>query len=266
MKFNAVNAFLIFLSVTFSVYCGAAHGKSPSVPYVDRMIVIAVDVSGSISHDEYELQKKGIASAFKDSDIQNMLSQCNADGIAVSYVEWSGAKSGAPVVSQTIPWTKLATAHDMDLLSQDILNTSRSSHGETDIVGALNFSQNLFLSAPFKSETQIVSLSTDGRQGFTVSGITVEQYVQRHRDQLALGGISINAIAVDMQASDRRAAYNSFPVLTPMNRDSADELTKYLEDNVKTGPNSFVAPATDAKTYEEAFKKQISLMINACIS
>lgn len=113
-------------------------------PYVDTLIVIAVDVSGSVDKEEYQIQKDGIVNAFSDPSVQNLLRQCSSRGIGITYVEWSGQSYGPGMVPfnpfvQVIPWTHLLTPQDMDAFANQILASPRSSQGETDIARALDF-------------------------------------------------------------------------------------------------------------------------------
>lgn len=252
MAFNFLLS-LFFSSVTYA-----------QTSYVDTMIVISVDVSGSISNDEYLVQKKGILSAFQDESIKHLLTQCTANGIGVTYVEWSGTRSGAPVVNQLIDWTHITSPEEMDLFAQKISGIQRSSTGETDIVTALNFAQNLFLHAPFISDNKIVSLSTDGRQGFTMPGVDVDSYVQQTRNKLGAENISINAIAIDLDESSK-GPYSAFSMEGDANK-TKTSLKNYLENNVIIGPRAFVTPVSNFESYSEVFKQQISIIVNGCIS
>jgi hypothetical protein len=239
-----INFLLILFFSTFAL---------AQTSYVDTMIVISVDVSGSISNDEYLVQKEGVLAAFQDESIKNLLTQCVAQGIGVTYVEWSGTKSGEPLINQLIDWTHIKSPSDMDLFAQKISGTQRSSSGETDIVAALNFAHTLLLKAPFTSENKIVSLSTDGRQGFSVPGIDINTFVQQTRDTLKAEDIYINAIAIDVQESTF-GGQAPFPMGGESNRPTSS-LKKYLEQNVITGPRAFVTPVSNFESYSEAFSK-----------
>lgn len=226
------------------------------------MIVIAVDVSGSVSADEYEIQKKGVVAAFRDPSVQRLLDQCTMRGVGVTYVEWSGSRSGESPVQQVIPWTALRNPSDMEAFAQKLSQTVRSSEGDTDIAFALSFSNQLFRQAPFESGSKIVSLSTDGQQSFTTVGVDVEDYVKMARDRLAENSITINAIAIEVDPTNS-AVLNSFPV---QSEDKSNSLESYLKRNVITGPNPIVTPVSDFNSYKDVFKKQISVMFNGCIS
>lgn len=141
----------------------------------------------------------------------------------------------------------------------------RSSRAETDIVTALLFSFELFQQTSFESDNKIISLSTDGRQSFTLPGVNIETYVQSARDQVARDTITINAIAIEKEPLERVDPFSPAPVINSF--DIVEEsLTDYLQRNIITGPNSMLTPASNFKSYSDVFKKQISVMFNGCIS
>ena len=252
-----------FISLLFGFLSLA---QAESLPYVDTMIVVAVDVSGSVDDNEYNLQKSGIIEAFSDPSVQQLLLQCSTSGIGITYVEWSGQSQGntfesiTPLV-QVIPWTQLLTPQDMIEFANKLLGSPRSSRGETDIARALGFARQLFEKAPFQSQNRIVSLSTDGQQGFTIPGVSPEDFLKMERDKLANLGVTINAIGIEtVLQMDPRGMMGSLP----STEDSSIEA--YLNQNVRSGSSSFVTPAVDFKVYSEAFKKQLYVMMNACIS
>src|SRR5438128_8722860 len=83
---------------------------------VANAIVFAVDVSGSVNSERYELQRSGIARIFAADDIEQML----GGGIAVALTEWS---DGHVVI---VPWTILRRAEDAHRLAARIAAAPRS--------------------------------------------------------------------------------------------------------------------------------------------
>ena len=77
----------LFLILLVFLTPGAA--RSQEVP-VDVELVLAVDVSYSISEAEFALQMAGIASAFRNPSFLASLKSAAPRGIAVSLVQWAG--------------------------------------------------------------------------------------------------------------------------------------------------------------------------------
>src|SRR5215469_9754283 len=65
-------------------------------------LVLAIDVSASVTADSYILQHDGIARAFEDPRLQLAISAAPG-GIEVSVLEWSDANN----IATTIDWTRI---------------------------------------------------------------------------------------------------------------------------------------------------------------
>src|SRR5689334_7687114 len=70
--------------------------QAPRVPIspqlqsnVDLALVLAVDSSGSVDDDRFELQKQGYAKAFLDPKVLNAIRAGNEQAIAVSMMQWT---------------------------------------------------------------------------------------------------------------------------------------------------------------------------------
>src|SRR3954470_1795046 len=68
---------------------------------VDLQLVLAVDVSGSVSHSRFELQKQGYATAFRNPQVINAIRSGMTQAIAVTMTQWTGPELQVTVV----PWT-----------------------------------------------------------------------------------------------------------------------------------------------------------------
>src|SRR5690606_14658891 len=106
---------------------------------VQTELSLLVDISGSISTNEYNLQRQGYANAFSSAAVKAKVAQANG-GIAVNMVLWSGSTQQ----SQVVQWTHLQTAADCDAFAAAILNNtnSRPFNGLTAVGSAMNFAGN----------------------------------------------------------------------------------------------------------------------------
>ena len=75
---------------------------------VDLKLILAVDVSDSMSWQELQLQRQGYATTFRDPRIARAIASGEIGRIAVLYLEWGGPDH-LHVVG---PWTVLATQKD----------------------------------------------------------------------------------------------------------------------------------------------------------
>src|SRR5471030_1074890 len=75
------------------------RGASAATP-VAVQLVLAVDVSGSVSQDRFELQREGYAAAFRSVAVLQAIRPTSAGSVAVGMME--GAGPGLDVV--TVGW------------------------------------------------------------------------------------------------------------------------------------------------------------------
>src|SRR5881392_3169428 len=69
---------------------------------VDLLLVLAADVSRSIDETEFNLQRKGYAAAITDPRVLRAIVGGRNHGIAVTFIEWSGAADQNVVVDWTV--------------------------------------------------------------------------------------------------------------------------------------------------------------------
>jgi hypothetical protein len=165
-------------------------GPSHAVP-VALELALLVDVSGSVSDAEYATQKGGYVSAFQSAAIQAAIAGLTG-GIAVTYIEWSGATQQ----SQLVGWTHVTDAASANAFAAAINGTARAFSGQTAPGSAINFARPLFgtetggVANGFESLRQVIDVSGDGVQN---DGADTSDA----RDAALLAGIdTINGLAI----------------------------------------------------------------------
>ncbi len=248
--------FIIHFLILFSIVCYKHLTHAQSIQNsVDTLMVIAVDVSGSINDREYQIQKSGIVDALKSKEMSDLLVNCNGIGLGLTVVEWSGTVKSSQVL-QIVPWTLLQTENDLIQFSDQIANSPRSFAGDTDIAAALNYSLQVMQSAPFESTRRIIAISGDGSQ--SVSSLSRSYDLETMRRIIVLENeIIINAIAISENSGE--LIQQTRGVQTPSIKD-------YFEENVKGGPGSFVLPADSFESYSDVIKRQLLQIMNTCIA
>lgn len=205
-------------------------GTAMATP-VGLELVLLVDVSGSVSASEYNLQKTGYVNAFNSAAVQNAILGSQGGGIAVTYVEWSGAGQFATKVG----WTLIDSIASANSFASAISGLTRSFSGNTGLQSALFDAINLFgtetgaSSNGFESLRQVIDVSGDGaRNTGLANGVG--------RDAaLAAGVDTINGIFIAGE-SGLAAHYNSF---------------------VKGGTNAFVAQADSFDDFGTAIQAKL---------
>ncbi|HEY4521274.1 MAG TPA: DUF1194 domain-containing protein [Candidatus Paceibacterota bacterium] len=157
---------------------------------VDLKLVLAVDVSGSVIEDRWQIQKRGYAHALQSQKVRNNILGGPLGAIAVTLIQWSSRHEQ----SQVVPWTLLNTPDAIDKLSSTIGRMERQFSNGTAVGAALECSARLIAEAPFQSMHSVIDISGDGfdhdpvvRREKTVPLATI-------RDEIVGQGITINAL------------------------------------------------------------------------
>jgi hypothetical protein len=135
-----------------------AH-QSASAVAVGLELALLVDVSGSVSTSEYNLQKQGYIDAFYNSVIQSNIATITG-GIAVTYIEWSSGTQQ----SQLVNWTHVFDQDSAENFADAIAGTSRAFNGNTAPGSAINFVAPQFSSNGFEAARWVIDVSGDGAQ------------------------------------------------------------------------------------------------------
>ena len=69
---------------------------------VDLLLVLAADVSRSVDHAKFQLQREGYAAAISDKRVLDAISSGRHRRIAICFVEWSGATAQQVVIDWTV--------------------------------------------------------------------------------------------------------------------------------------------------------------------
>ena len=185
-------------------------------------LALAVDVSGSVDQNEYNVQMQGLADAVRDSVVSEALVQAEA---AVMLVQWTG--SSRQVVS--LPWKRIRTFDDVEALAAAIETTPRRWRNYSTAIGeALAFTLRQFETAPL-CRRRVIDVSGDG-----VSNEGTEP--RKRFPQLRAAGVVVNALAIEASVSD---------------------LTAYFWENVIIGEGAFVATADDFKDYPDRIRQKL---------
>ena len=197
---------------------------------VDLQLVLAVDVSGSVNAQRFELQKMGYVAAFQNQRVLNAILSGRNQSIAVTMMQWSGPF----LQSQVVPWTVLKDESTVKGIAGAIESAPRMMYGGgTSISGAIDNAVTLFPQAPFKTERRVIDVSGDGSNN---RGRSVTQA----RDEAVDAGIVINGLPI--------LAFEPY-------------LDQYFKDYVIGGPGSFMIAAKNFETFAEAILMKLILEI-----
>ncbi len=205
---------------------------------VDVELVLAVDVSGSISDREHRLQRDGYVAAFRDLEVQRVIAAGLRGRIAVTYLEWGGP-SGQRVI---VPWRVIESPETAEAFAAELQPLPRSPLRGTSISGALLASSQLFDGNGIDSFRRVIDISGDGpnRSGPRLDLI---------RAQIVDGGVVINGLPIMIS-----------PVVSQ--RFDGYGLDEYFSACVIGGPASFVYPVLEESEMAEAIRRKLILELS----
>jgi hypothetical protein len=211
-RFGAFAIALVSLIVT-----GAAQAAALA-------LVLAVDVSESVSSERYLLQHEGIARAFETPLLVDAIAAVPG-GIEALVLEWSDPDK----IAITVGWTRINNRAGAAAFAASVRATQRTSNGLTAIGSALLAAAAAFDHVPEPAGYRVIDISGDGMANFGVPPVTA-------RDALVSKGITINGLAILSEEP---------------------WLDEYYRSNVVGGPAAFVAVAKNFDSFAEAMLRKL---------
>jgi hypothetical protein len=193
---------------------------------VDIELVLAVDVSGSVDGPEQELQRSGLASAFRAPEVIDAI-RALPNGLAVAVVAWAGAGQARNAVD----WCRLTDRRSAEEFAHRIgaaFPVVFAYAHKTAIGDALIWSLAALKGNGFDGTAKI-DVSGDGHN-------TDGAYPHEVRDAAVAAGVTINGLAI----------INEEP-----------ELADYYRRNVVGGPGAFVVTADDFHDFIGAIRLKL---------
>jgi hypothetical protein len=206
---------------------------------VDVQLVLAVDVSLSMSPDELEIQRRGYAIAMADQQVIDAIANGVYGRIAVTYVEWAGDKTQRVIV----PWTYIASRTDAEAFAARLTDEVPRSARRTSISGGLSFSADLIAESGIKAMKRVIDVSGDGPNN---EGAPVKEV----RDRIVAQGVVINGLPL-MTNGGLTTAFD------------VPDLDRYYKNCVIGGPGAFMFPVTSWDQFPEAVRRKLVLELAA---
>ncbi len=216
-----VSSFFFLLAVF-----AAPSARAQAPVDVDLQLVLAVDASGSVSQDRFELQMRGYAAAFRDPAVLNAIRANAAGAIAVTMFQWTG-----PALQvHAVPWTLIRDAASANAFAAAIEAAPRQLFGGgTSISGAIDYAMTLLPQSRFRPIKRVIDISGDGANNRG-------RPAHEARDEAVKAGVIINGLPII--------------VFDPT-------LDRYYFENVIGGPGSFVIAAERYETFAAAVRRKL---------
>ena len=154
---------------------------------VDLELVLAVDTSGSVDSNEYQLQIEGLVQAFRDpAVIAAIIGTGVTGGVAATVVHWSSVNDQ----EQIVPWTVLKNeANALGFADAIAAAPTRSFSDSTGIGGVLQYSERLIRRNRFVGRRKSIDVSGDGSNNSGIPPLLV-------RDMVTDEGITVNGLTI----------------------------------------------------------------------
>ena len=230
---RAMRRMFALLGLALALAAPAARASEP----VDMLLVLAADVSRSVTEPKFRLQREGAAAAITHPDVVTAITSGPNRRIAICFVEWAAVGMQAVVVD----WTVIDGGHSARRFGDRLVETPRSFAGSTSISNAIDFSVSQLERAPFTSERRVIDISGDGNNN---SGRSVTDA----RDDALAKRITINALVILTPPAE------SF---RPEHTNPPGGLEKYFQDNVIGGSGAFTVVAEGHESFGRALTKKL---------
>ena len=193
---------------------------------VDLLLVLAVDTSGSVNQERFDLQKQGYVEAFRNPRLHQAIRATLSGSIAVCLTQWTG-----PALQiEAVPWRRIHDAGSAESFAAAIAGAPRHLYGGgTSISGAITHAAGLVATAPFAAPRRVIDISGDGanNRGYPAADA---------RDGAISAGMTINGLPIIAQEPD---------------------LAAYYHDNVIGGPGAFLVVAQDYRQFGDAILRKL---------
>lgn len=205
---------------------------------VDVELLLAVDVSRSMTAEERDIQRRGYAEALTSPDVMEAIQNGLLGRIAITYVEWAGTYAHRVIV----PWQELSTLEQAEEIADTIVTSTGGGLQRTSISGAIDYATAYFADNGFQGLRRVIDISGDGpnNQG---------DPVLEARDAALAAGFIINGLP--LMTEDALSRFWGIP-----------DLDVYYTRCVIGGPGAFVIPVLEWEDFAPAVKRKLILEIS----
>jgi hypothetical protein len=215
------------LLMTLALFFWVSTTQMARAEEVDMQLVLAIDVSSSVSWEEYDLQMRGLATAFRDQLVIEAIASGPIGQISVAVTHWAGLGEQRMV----LPWRIISSPEEARAYADSIDAIPRTyPYGGTAIAEALDHAQSLFARDRSISSRRVIDISGDGK-------VSIGPPPEGARDRVTKAGTIINGL----------------PIM-----DSARDLDVYYQEKVIGGIGAFIEIAEDFDDFTRAMTEKLA--------
>src|SRR5260370_13113912 len=173
-----------------AAFLRAALGASPAQA-AGIALVLAIDVSESVSSARYLLEHEGSARAFETPRLVDIIAAMPG-GMEALVLEWSDPDK----IAITVGWTRIASHNGAAAFAAAVRGTTRTSNGLTAIGSAMMAAAAAFEPMPEPADHRVIDISGDRMANFGLPPVQA-------RDLLVRQGIQIKGLAIPNEPPSR---------------------------------------------------------------
>ena len=207
----------IYVLVTF-----VALAIAPAARACEVALAFAIDVSGSISDEDYQIQMRGLAEGLRDPMVTHTLARGDS---AVMVMLWSGRDEQYVAIN----WRHMGDEASVAAFASEVERMPRPYGQSATALGeALGALAEAFMVAP-ACDRYVIDISGDGRSN---EGVLPDD----QRVLLTAMGVTVNAIVVDVEGG---------------------EVHNYYEDRIIAGPDAFSVTVAHSDDFAAQMRRKL---------
>lgn len=201
-----------------------------------QALALGLDVSGSVSRQEYRLQLDGLAGALQDPEVKRALLSTPEFPVQLMVFEWSAPEFQRVLLN----WTPVISDVTLTRVSQTLATTRRAPAPPGTAVGtAMQFGVAQLAQVP-ECWKHTLDVSGDGLHNMGPSPHTVKA-------DLMGSAITINGLVIGADTQDS----------TDTRMAQIGELVAYYQARVIHGPDAFVETALGFEDFQAAMTRKL---------
>lgn len=207
---------------------------------VDLELVLAVDISGSMSFDEQVLQRLGYIEALEHPEVLSAIRGGLTGKIAVTVVQWAGVGLHHVVV----PWTLIEDEASARQVTGILRSSPLFELRGTSISDSILFASSLFFDNGYAGFRNVIDVSGDGANNQGMPILFAREIVLSRN-------IVINGLPIMREGGELGGTGYGLDV--------------YYEDCVIGGPGAFIVPIEGEDNFAQAIRRKLVLEIAALV-
>lgn len=225
---------LAAISMGWIIGSPLAAAPAPALD-VDVALVLVVDVSDSVQPSEFELQRLGIAAAFRTPELIAAIEAGALGRIAVTMVEFSDQ------AVQVGAWQTIEGAESGVAFAAFVIAASRSVVGQnTSISAGLTKATQVLSQSPYRATRLVIDISGDGANN-----------ADDFSSDISMGSAQAAAKKIG-------ATVNGLPITAGGDL----ETLEFYQQWVVAGPSGFLIEAAGFEDFARAIRRKLILEIS----